>query len=437
MPQYPAPVYPTWGASAAGAVDRTFDGIMQGMQQAQQQKMAQTALLGQNALQSGFNPQSVIGGQKVANQFPGQQLGQVPPGQMSQLPPGTQGPINAQPVPAGQPFNASAGQPVMGQQQISPGQADMYQQFQSLLGSNKQRTQAQTADIQSQTNLRNAQATYNQNRPTTPGGGAGSANNMTPDEWKALTDAAYAHPDRFPSDLLTSRGPKSKFIAQQVMKNPDYDPTTTNISYGAAKSGAASSSRLTEGGSSQVVARTANSAKEQLGILQQVSQDFPRSDIQAMNTPIIAIDKQTYPNAQNWITAVNSVRYEYATALARGNKPGDQDLSEASKALPDNITPAQLDAVIPLMNNLIDATVKGQMTAVPAPKIPDAAPAQHQGAAPMSAPGSQPAQKPQSKQQKPAAKGGQRQVQLIGPNGQPRTANYNGKKFMGWADGGQ
>lgn len=180
---------------------------------------------------------------------------------------------------------------------------------------------------------------------------------------------------------ISSRGPRSAIMADGIAGRPDFqaynaerqrtgrtgldnfNPRANSINTAAAKAGASASARLTEGGASQVVARAANSAKEQLDILQEMSDKFPRSDVRFMNTAINAIDSQTYPEAQNWRVALNSARTEYATALNRGNSPTDELMNEARAALPDNITPRQLPGAIATLRRGLDATVKGQMTA--------------------------------------------------------------------------
>lgn len=161
MAQYPTPVYPTWGQSFSGAINQGFEGIMQGMQQAQQQKMQNLAFMGQ----TGYNPQDLLAGQKV-----GQQL---------------QGMGNPQNQPQQAPIGLPNGQQVqIGQSPLPQSQMDMYQHFQNFLSQGQQKAQAGIADTQSQTNLRNSQATQN-NYGTAAnarmfGGGGGQQPGMIP-----------------------------------------------------------------------------------------------------------------------------------------------------------------------------------------------------------------------------------------------------------------
>ena len=159
-------------------------------------------------------------------------------------------------------------------------------------------------------------------------------------------------------------------VASVLGMDQNYDVGKANVGRAAQVAGASAGARLTEGGAAQMTARTANAANQQLDILEDVSKKFPRSNVQAMNTPIIAFDRQTYPEAQNWIIAVNSFRNEYASALMRGHMPQEQAQHEVARALPDNITPAQLESAIPLLRRELAALVAGQMTPASGPTKP-------------------------------------------------------------------
>lgn len=195
---------------------------------------------------------------------------------------------------------------------------------------------------------------------------ASAATSLTPEEDAALVAALRRPTNPLPLTLIRYRGPGSKALAQSLMQDPEYNPTTAEINLASGKAGSSASARLTEGGSSQIVARAANSAKEQLDILQQASNEFPRTDLQFMNTPLIAIDKQKYPEAQNWLIALQTARNEWATAQNRGNAPTEALLKEAAVAIPDTITPSQLPGAINKMRLGLEATVRGQMTPVKA-----------------------------------------------------------------------
>lgn len=189
-----------------------------------------------------------------------------------------------------------------------------------------------------------------------------SDQNLTQDEMRALQGAMTRSNNPLPASMISFRGPRAKLMAQSLMSNPDWSPVAGESSLASAKAGASASARLTQGGSAQMTARTANAAREQLSILEDISSKFPRSNVQLMNTPIIKFDAQTMPEAQNWIIALNSFRNEYASALMRGNMPQGEAQREVAKSLPENITPRQLAAAIPLLRREIDALVKGQMT---------------------------------------------------------------------------
>jgi hypothetical protein len=153
MAQYPSPVYPTWGNSISGAINQGFEGIMQGMQQAQQQKMADLAFAGQ----TGYTPQDILGGQKVAGQL--QQMG------------------NPQNQPQQPPVQTPGGPVQIGQPPLPQSQMDMYQHFQNFLTQGKQKAQAGIADTQGQAGLRSSTQGM-QNQETW---------NITPSQFRSAT----------------------------------------------------------------------------------------------------------------------------------------------------------------------------------------------------------------------------------------------------------
>lgn len=191
-----------------------------------------------------------------------------------------------------------------------------------------------------------------------------NAQDLTPEEMKALQGAMTRPQNPLAPSMVSFRGPRAKLMAQSIMADPNWSPNAGESGLAGSKAGAGASARLTQGGSSQVVARTAQSAAEQLDLLQKASDQFPRANVQIMNTPIIALAKQGSPAAQRWLIAAQTARAEYATALNRGNSPSNEQIQEAMKALPDTITPGQLPGAIQQLRAGLSATVKGQMTPV-------------------------------------------------------------------------
>lgn len=61
-------------------------------------------------------------------------------------------------------------------------------------------------------------------------------NALSPEEWSAIGPAVQD--GRIPTDLLRSRGPQLKVVAQQLLQNPSFDPRSANIDYAAGKAGA-------------------------------------------------------------------------------------------------------------------------------------------------------------------------------------------------------
>jgi hypothetical protein len=204
-------------------------------------------------------------------------------------------------------------------------------------------------------------STYNQQTRTYSGG---SGSTLTPEQNHALVLGIQRKDNPIPLTLIRSRGPAAAALAEALIADPNYNPSKAEISLAGSKSAAVSSARFAEAGPGQMVARVANSAMEQLDNLQTVSDAFPRSNIKMLNTPILAIDEQTMPEASAWKVAMNTARMEYATALNRGNTPTEQTLHEAIRALPDTITMAQLPSAIKQMRIGLTNTVKGMTTRV-------------------------------------------------------------------------
>ncbi len=189
MAQYPTPVYPNWGESLGGAVNQGFDGIIQGMQQAQKEKMANLAFQGQ----TGYDPKALLQGQAVGQQLAGM----------------------------GNPQNA----PTTGAPPLPQGQMDLYQQFQNFTNQGRQKTQAGVADIQSQANQRNATAALNNQYTQNIGGQAapmlGAAQQM-PATWSPPVAAPMAQEQ----PPLVPQGPMRDAVAQPTGPDVKTEPKT-------------------------------------------------------------------------------------------------------------------------------------------------------------------------------------------------------------------
>jgi hypothetical protein len=131
-----------------------------------------------------------------------------------------------------------------------------------------------------------------------------------------------------------------------------------NNQQAANKSGA----ELSGGGSSQEMARSANSAYKQFDLLQQASDNFGRTNSQLLNTPLLKIDATKYPEAQVFKTALSTARIEYARAASGSKSPSDTFMEEAKAALPDGITPKQIGPVLNQLRNSLSEQTRGQLT---------------------------------------------------------------------------
>lgn len=408
MAQYPTPVYPNWGQSLGGAVNQGFEGIMQGMQQAQQQKMQSLAF----QQQTGFDPQQLMQGRKI-----GQQIQQPSP-----MPAGYQGPQTA----------------TVGGQPETQKQRDLFDEYQQFASQSKAGAQAKVADIQSQADLRQAQAGFYQRRP---GGGANSAE-LTPErqaagEW-AMNKGLLA-----PSELR-SRGAATNFLLDGIIHSPEYQadiiasggkigPQSFNpISAEAAMTGTKSQSQAAgavRGGQGTEVAAAGGSLEDVFNQMAPLINKLSPTSIAAVNSALQKGESRIAgdPEASALLTLVPSARSLYAKVLAGKGVSDVEAEQSARQAIPDGISKEAFPGI--RYASLADAysragrlqgTIKTDLQP-PAGYVQPEAPASKQD---KSAP-------------KNSGKSGARQVTLMGQDGKPRVANYNGKKFAGWADGGQ
>lgn len=125
---------------------------------------------------------------------------------------------------------------------------------------------------------------------------------------------------------------------------------------------------LSGGGSSQEMARSANSAYKQFDLLQAASDKVARTSNQLLNKPFMKIASTGGVDSQSLMAAIANARIEYARAASGSKSPSDVFMAEAAKALPDSITPAQLPGVISQLKAGLSEMVQGQLTQATAAK---------------------------------------------------------------------
>lgn len=144
------------------------------------------------------------------------------------------------------------------------------------------------------------------------------ANALTPDESKALLDAAHLHPERFPADIFKARGPQQKFIAQQVMADQEYDPRQFNINYAAGRTGAEATSRI-QGGKGFEVASTVGSLEDILNQAKPLVEKMSPTSIAIANDAFQKGLAQTNNADANKILALmNTARGLYSQVITGG-----------------------------------------------------------------------------------------------------------------------
>lgn len=140
------------------------------------------------------------------------------------------------------------------------------------------------------------------------------------------------------------------------------DINKLNREAAAKKAGLESSTRLTEGGSSQELSRAANAAYKQFDLLQKASDETVRFNNQWANKAFLEIAKVADPATAKLMAALSNARIEWARAASGSKSPSDTFMEEAKTALPATITPAQLPGVIEQLKHGLAETVQGQLT---------------------------------------------------------------------------
>lgn len=202
------------------------------------------------------------------------------------------------------------------------------------------------------------------NEQTKPTSAKAADSTLTAEEQQALVNATLREKDPLAPSMITFRGPRAKTMAQALLKDPTYSPNAAEGGLAGAKAGASAEASLGKGGKAQQVARSAQSAGMAFDVLQQVSDAFPRSDVQALNKPIMQLESQVYPEAQNWKLAIVETRSQLAQVFSAGGVPDDKAQTEAYQALPDTITAKQLPGAIKTGKELMATRTKGWLTPV-------------------------------------------------------------------------
>ncbi len=434
MGQYPSPVYPNFGDQRQAAVNSGFDNIMQGMQQAQQQKMADIASIGQTGSTQG----QLLGGQKIADEFAGTELT----------------PENAGNV-------------------ITPQQKDMWQHFQEFTAQGKQKAQAGVADTISQANLRNTTANMNnvisqnyggqgiplqalpgqnpQAQLAPPPSGLGAPNvQIDPKTGREYTmapskagpqvkwlpsNAQELSPERqsayewaikngiLTQNQLRSRGPATNAMLDGVINSADYK---------AAQSAGGGTAPQT-GAFSPAQSEINFAAKKAAAVAPYGSKAFSvQAGAQSLLTQIPDALNAAKAIGSGDIVALNKINQVWGTQISDQNW---DELRDRAATIADEFQ-AQIgagsDKKLDLAVNLI-STTKSPANIVRALNI-----VQQVAQSRKDAFGGNLGNSPASpKSALKSAGSSERQVQLVGPDGKPRMANFNGKKFAGWADGGK
>lgn len=190
------------------------------------------------------------------------------------------------------------------------------------------------------------------------------ANTLTKDETDALVAAMQRKENPLPNSMIKARGPAAKALAQALIKDPNYNPNQAEFELAGGKSGAQAKSRMEEAGPPQVLARYAQSTKDVLDLAAETSKEFPRYNVQFLNTPYIKLKEQNSPEALKWTQVMADLRGHIAAVLAKGYAPQQQQIEEAARYIPDSMTPKQLAADIPFLKRIIDIQTHGMMTRV-------------------------------------------------------------------------
>lgn len=187
---------------------------------------------------------------------------------------------------------------------------------------------------------------------------------LTSEEQNALTRATLREKNPLDPSIINFKGPRSKTIAQALLKDPNYSPLKAKGETAATISGAAAGERFQRAGPPQVLARYANSTKEVLKVVEEASKNYPRFGEQFLNMPYNKLKTQDSPEALQFKQSIADLRGHIAAVLAKGYAPQKEQIDEAAHYIPDTITPKQLTEDLPFLNRLIDIQVRGMMTPV-------------------------------------------------------------------------
>jgi hypothetical protein len=219
-----------------------------------------------------------------------------------------------------------------------------------------QQAQAGVAKTQAEGQKAGAEARLAQQKADMFGGDAGGffdsiAQKVKSGEWSPEQAASFVGRNEDAKLALTGAFVRNGVQALPLQSSAD-----------AKVAGASSSAKLSEGGDSQQMARSANSAYKQFDLLQKASDNFARTNNQLLNTPLLQIDATKHPEAQVFKTALSTARIEYARAASGSKSPSDTFMAEAKAALPDGITAAQIGPTLDQLRNSLSEQTRGQLT---------------------------------------------------------------------------
>lgn len=178
--------------------------------------------------------------------------------------------------------------------------------------------------------------------------------------------------------LGRSGGPFRAAVFQRLSElQPGVTQQDLETKYQTNLAGGKAAAALDSGGNAQQSARAASTVQSLLPGLQAASDNFGRTNVRFLNTPIAALDVTTGGTAaMNLKQYLTDTKFKMAAALQNGGVPTETATRMMAEAFPDNITPSQVPAAIKNITAIMETQKRGALTPVsiqppaPAPTTP-------------------------------------------------------------------
>lgn len=182
---------------------------------------------------------------------------------------------------------------------------------------------------------------------------------LTKEEQNAIVAATQRANNPLPTSLLTSRGPKAKVLAQALMENPNYDPTTSEVSFSTAKRGAESEAGQ-RGRALGSIRPMADSLEDILDYAAPLIKVLSPTQISAVNSAYRrGLAQINDPDANRLLTHMNEATAMYASIMKGGTAaPTDDQFKDAKRIISGGLSPSGFSGVSDAIRKAARSRVK-------------------------------------------------------------------------------